>query len=800
MGERQIPLLHTPPPFCQYASGPCDQDFGGLRSAQGLFLFASKPTQIAATIETAARELAEETGNSWRTWHDLDVGGRVIFCEICKAIRGATTVYADVTTLNFNLLFEIGFCIGLGMSVQPIRDATYSPDRRTFDGLGLLDTVGYLDFTNVGQLKARVLGSGSDASLGRLPQKSYTDTPLYVIKSSIETEGSIRILSALKKSPLRFRTYDPVETPRLSLHTAHKQVAGSFGVVADLLSPHREGALVHNARCALLAGIALAHQKAVLMLQEEGAEQPIDYRDLVASYETPDQAASILTPFVTEVIKRLQAHGPVLGASPSGVLDRLDLGDVAAENEIEGLRDYFVQTGQFRQAMQGHARLVVGRKGAGKTALFYAIRRAAARGQATLVLDMKPEGHQFTRLREAILEELSEGQQEYTITAFWTYLLSAEIAHKLLNSRREMLAAERDPERFARYKRLEDAYLSHGLASGDDLSQRLLRQVDRLAERFGAAGQIGIRTDLAELVYGGDIRTLNDSVASYLVEEKEEVWLLIDNLDKSWATRGATAEDMLIVRGLLEASRQLQRQLERRSVTLRPIVFVRTDIYAHLVRETPDRGKDSAIYLDWDDPELFREIVKRRIVRSTDIRGSFEEVWRHVASVHVGAEDAFGYMLDRTLMRPRDVLMFLQRAVEVAINRGHQTIHAQDIQQAENSYSEDLFLGLIYEIDDTRPELSDSLYAFQGIEKTASHSVVRERLISAGVAEKQIDDAVELLLWFGFLGIEMNATGEEKYAYGARFNVKRLTQPVRQNLALYVIHPAFRAALGISQP
>ncbi len=64
---------------------------------------------------------------------------------------------------------------------------------------------------------------------------------------------------------------------------------------------------------------------------------------------------------------------------------------------------------------------------------------------------------------------------------------------------------------------------------------------------------------------------MNDAVADYLVKEKDEVWLLIDNLDKSWATRGSTREDMLIMRGLLDATHELQRQLERRDVIFRGI-------------------------------------------------------------------------------------------------------------------------------------------------------------------------------------------------------------------------------------
>ncbi len=696
------------------------------------------------------------------TWKDVDIGGRLIFCEICKTMRGAGTVFADVTTLNFNLLFEIGFCLGLGVTVRPIRDTNYAVDKRAFDELGVLDTVGYDDFVNSGKLADAVL-KARDLIPMNTPKKTYRETPIYVLRGPVETEGAVRLFSALKKSPLRFRAYDPVETPRLSLSRARKQVQGSFGVIGHLLSPNREGALAHNALCALLCGMALAEQKPVLMLQEEGDEQPIDYRDIVQTYTSPDQIPHMLEESITQIIGRMQEVEPSTGPSPGGLLERLDLGDVAAENEIEGLREYYVPTGQFKLATQGHARLVIGRKGAGKTALFYAVRNAVKRGHASLVLDLKPEGHQFTRLREAVLEELTPGQQEYTIAAFWTYLLSAEIAHKILSNPGEMRFAERDPERFERYSALEEAYHQHGLVSADDLPQRLLTQVDRLAARVGGSGPIGARTDLAELVYGGDIRTLNDAVAEYLIHEKDAVWLLIDNLDKSWATRGSTSEDMLIVRGLLNATGALERQLEKRNVTFRPLVFIRPDIYQHLVGETPDRGKDSNINLDWDDPEVFREIIMRRITASTGLEGDFLGVWQKVIVPNIGTEDTFTYMLDRTLMRPRDLLMFVQRAVEVAINRGHPAVTADDIKQAEHGYSEDVLLGLSYEVDDTRADLSESLYSFYGAATPMDQEEVNSRLRQVDLPSEKLPEALSFLLWFGFLGVEMRDTAETQY-------------------------------------
>jgi hypothetical protein len=110
--------LNTPPSFCQYTDEACDKDLSRLVSVDGLFLFGSDPKPIAATIE-AAREELEVGEGTWRSWMDFDISGQLIFCEICKGIRGAANVFADVTTLNQNLMFEIGFWRGRGLPVNP---------------------------------------------------------------------------------------------------------------------------------------------------------------------------------------------------------------------------------------------------------------------------------------------------------------------------------------------------------------------------------------------------------------------------------------------------------------------------------------------------------------------------------------------------------------------------------------------------------------------------------------------------------------------------------------------------------
>jgi len=782
----------SPPSYCQYAAGPCPEAFDGRASSGALFFFSSDPPEIARTVKAAATS-GQKRGADWKTWRDLPIAGQTIFCEICKAMRFSGSLVADVSTLNFNLLFEIGFGIGVGKPVIPIRDVSFTQDKRLFDGFGMLDTLGYVDFVNSEELAARLFEILPAPPLSRLNVDINVEVPLYVLKSPHDTDGQIQLLATIKKSALRFRAFDPQEIPRLSLHDARIQVAQSIGVVAHLSHPSRDSALIHNARCALVCGMAMAQQKVVVILQETHVPQPIDYRDVVLTYGTPDNIPLLLDGPVREVVTQLQSTRERPGSTTSqNLLETIDLGDVAAENEITELDSYFVQTGQANLARQGRARLVVGRKGTGKTAIFYRIREELFHRRTHLVLDMKPEGHQFKELRETVLSKMGEGVQEHTMVAFWNYILLAELARKIID---DWPHARHDPDRLAGYERVEEVYKRHNPGFEADFSQRLLLEANRLAQALGDAGLDAIGPQLTELIFSGDVRELNEAVSDYLTE-KETVWLLIDNLDKGWPIRGSTPMDILIVRSLLEATRKLQRELEERGIDFHCLVFLRTDIYEHLVVLTPDKGKDTAIRLDWEDSALFEEIIRRRIVTSTELDGPARELWARICVSHVQAEDTFNYVVERTLMRPRDLLLFVRKLIEVAINRGHDRIEADDIPQAERAYSEDMLLTTAYEIADTHPRCAEALYAFQGAAERLGHSDLVGLLLGAGLQNAEVEEAINLLLWFGFLGV--SRPDGELYSHSVQFNISRLRSLAEPPEGRFVIHPAFRAALGIA--
>ncbi len=56
------------------------------------------------------------------------------------------------------------------------------------------------------------------------------------------------------------------------------------------------------------------------------------------------------------------------------VLASLNLGASAAENEMQDLGDYHLETDEYRRALRGEAQVIAGRKGSGNTALFVQLR------------------------------------------------------------------------------------------------------------------------------------------------------------------------------------------------------------------------------------------------------------------------------------------------------------------------------------------------------------------------------------------------------------------------------------------
>jgi hypothetical protein len=272
------------------------------------------------------------------------------------------------------------------------------------------------------------------------------------------TDDADQLLTRGLRAGLRSRTFDPSEQGRLSAAEAVRAVAISNGVVLPLLSAEMKDAIIHNMRIAFVAGVAHALNKVTLILQRGHWQTPLDIRDDVVSFSTDTQLGAIFSDFAASVHEaRYRSQLP--SAGPANKLANINLGDPAAENEETTLESYFLDRDEFRQVLDGRANIVVGRKGSGKTAIFYQVRDRLSAARNNIILGLSPEAYQLRKLKDVVLHCLNAGSKEFLLSAFWEYVLLLEICSKVIDRDRDL--HKRDHQIFEPYQRLLKRYGLH---------------------------------------------------------------------------------------------------------------------------------------------------------------------------------------------------------------------------------------------------------------------------------------------------------------------------------------------------
>lgn len=397
------------------------------------FAYPSLPALVGEAVERAVSNLKEKSGiTAVQSWRQADVAGRFIAEQVLNKIEEAHALAADITQLNFNVAYEVGFALAKGKRVVLTRHKGLKVAPPFVADTGIFDTLGYLEYQNADELEAIIRNITDPSPSLKNIYPLNTNAPLFLIAARLRTDPVTRIISRVKKAKLFFRSFDPQETPRLSAADAFEQVAQSFGVLVHLLPERIADSSIHNIQAAFLSGLADGFERALLLLQDGEEPVPLDYRDLVTVFLHPSQIDEAIADFAPQVTEAMQEKAQFFDREQT-LLEKISFGASAAENEFRELAGYYLDTDQFQRALRGEVRLVVGRKGSGKTAIFAQVRDRTRQNSKNVVLDLRPDGYQLIKFKEMVLKYLGAGALEHTVTAFWEYLLLLEICHKRLS-------------------------------------------------------------------------------------------------------------------------------------------------------------------------------------------------------------------------------------------------------------------------------------------------------------------------------------------------------------------------------
>ncbi len=258
-----------------------------MEKIQGFVAYPSSPAQLAVAVRSAI-EIADGNKNcSYSGWEENDVAGRPLTAPIFRNIENSNILVADVTILNFNVSYEIGYAIGFGRRVFLVRNQEFEADDKKITSVGIFDTLGCQTYANSAEL-AKHITSITDVTPLEIVSGLNRAAPVYLLETPVRGGITTHIVSRVKKARLQYRSFKPSEEPRMAAMDAVTHIASSFGVLVPLLSEDMFGHEIHNIRAAFVAGLSHGMRKPTLILQDHSGPVPLDIRDFVKRFSRPE--------------------------------------------------------------------------------------------------------------------------------------------------------------------------------------------------------------------------------------------------------------------------------------------------------------------------------------------------------------------------------------------------------------------------------------------------------------------------------------------------------------------------------
>jgi len=794
-----------------------DLGFAVQSKVRAFFAYPSQPLSLSETIREAASKINKTHVAIVHPWERMAITGKNIIQEICREINRSEIFCADITGLNPNVMFELGYAIARNKRIWPVLDTSITESRKLFDQFKLLSSTSYAEYTNSDQICQAFL---RDSPYLDLEKTVFTQSiaptlskqggeVLFYLRSQLDTNASIRISRVLKDSQIPLNVDDPQEGGIQPLPWYGQKIYSSDAVIVHLLGPGREGSHVTNVKNAFVAGLAHGFDKPLLMLAEWDYVTPLDYREMLFRYKTANEAERHLEQWIAP-IEKLYAERIVRRDKHTGVIRikvelrdfYVQIGEYLAENETNTLDNYYVETTAFREALAGTRRVFVGRKGTGKTANFSALSSSLRRDKNVIVCILQPDGYEIESLVKLFNSYRERDTKGHVIESLWKFLLLTEIANATADEiERRPIWAKRTEDEERLLKLLEH---DRSILKGD-FSVRLEQCITALFAVKKAESVAGHRSGVAEALHETALKTLRSALDDVLCN-KDRVAILIDNLDKAWVRQGDIAQLSEFFLGLFSAGNQLLNDFSRSDSRRKPVncttaIFLRSDIFNKIIEMAHEPDKIAVTRLVWEDPELLCQVIESRYLAAHPEALNGAEIWSKYFCAKVKDIPTKDYITSRTLPRPRDVVYLVKNAISRAVNRGHGLVEEGDIKMAEYEYSTFVMDSIMVENSITLPQLEAVLYEFAGCPVVVGRKKIIEFFQAARIPEELHADVLEHLVKLSFLGMEVGS-GEFAFSEEPREYKKNVILASKlekhQSERQYQIHPAFRAYLEIA--
>lgn len=465
------------------------------------------------------------------------------------------------------------------------------------------------------------------------------------------------------------------------------------------------------------------------------------------------------------------------------------IGDPRAEQDHAFLDKAFYETPEYKTIMEApHRKIVVGRRGTGKSALFYRMISTLHADPHIRVISIEPTDDQMIGLRYFV--SLFGSKQTILRAAAniaWQYALLMELLSLLC----EYYKTKSSIDLISHIEAVK-AWRRSGLST----IHRMVYSLNKFAEPAEAPEK-----RVANLSRSLNIDQLRNLVINVLPETHLSVFIVADRLDEGFEP----CDDALaVVNGLVYALGTLATAVPE----TKTVIFIRDNILRSIQDTDPDYTRNTegdVLRLHWDEYHLFNMACNRiRTAFSIDQEQNLR-AWNAVTDRAIQGSDGFRRCLRLTLYRPRDLVLLLNRAFYNATAHNREQIIDDDIDTSAKDISLSRLSDLKREYEGVVPGLSDIVACFTNGSSQISFNEAIERLNvlfgSATLEPKAAqhlailgkpEEVLRQLYSIGFLGIFHAAINSFVFSHDGK-------QPdfVMDQSSRILIHPCYWVAMNL---
>ena len=777
--------------YCSFSGSSCTRSLPEENEYK-IFLAYPSEDKIKGYINEICKH-KQLTGLSLYPWEKLSDTGGIIFCKICSQLLESRSIIADITYVNQNVLFELGFAIANNKIPVLIRE-----ESRNGIVIDVLKDVKRIDYSDIDVLVSKLY----PAFFESFPFPELADETKTPLVFFINADANMPVKRPIYKYLEEFcqeclykiQIDDSSEIMSHKLIFLLKMINMSELVICHMVGTDYKGYNEINAHVAFLAGYALGKKKKILILQERPSDKMLDLQQVRREYRDRDDAVKILENWLEPIkqsrIKYLESEQKSkICRELQGQLS-FTLGNPAAEYDSI-LDDCFIKTNDFLAAKQLRNYLFVGRRGAGKTANFLQLSKIFKTNPRNIIVDIVPSKLQLISTIDKVHTLVGSGRIAALLEMFWQYLILTEIAIQCQKYESSCNIFD-NPQPFFDVNSLLETHVY----TGSDFDSRFNEMINRFCDLALQSKKDDFKSVILQNFYKEYFPKMQTTISNR--SKNHPIIVLVDNLDSDWDT-----QNILNISAMINSLFEVMSKVNKNHIfgDCNIICFLRTDIYQISSKYDPDFDKRQPKILTWDSESLKAIICERIASAKGLIAEDHNALWESVFGSEIDSiGNSFKYIVERTMLRPRDMLTFCAMILDGLNKNKKSVLDAKIISESELSYSEYLLQSIRQEYRIGYPDIQDiCVDIFFEKNATFTEAQLKDRMkdyVLSKYPRYSIDGIIKFCFQAGVLGIAIDGT--EHYEHDGReydFLISRARQSAKG--FYFVIHPGLHKYLEI---